>query len=442
MASPCPKTRTLSRFTSHFSLFFILLVLSHSIIHAQSSLSIGSRLPDNITVKNVLHHPTGEVNLSGYKGKLLILDFWATWCAPCIAMLPKSDSLQKVFAKEVQFLPVTYEPRAKVEKLFLKLKKLNNLSLPIVTDDQQLHTLFPHKELPHYVWIDGAGIVLAITNAQEVTAENIRNIINYKKSELPEKKDKFISYNREQPLLLADLGITKDQVHFESLVSGFIEGLPGRYDVVRNEQNKIVRITAINASLEMLYLLAWSNGTQYLGRNRVIYEVHDATPVITNETKKDALAKWMREYSRCYELIVPESLSATAFKKMQSDLASYFPQYKVSLEKVKRPCLALVRTSTNDKIKTHGAKAEFHFGHLEASMFNCSLDLLVAQLNAIYLQNLTTPVVNKTNYPGLVDLVLDTNLTNVEDLRAALQKFDLDLVVQDHEIEMLIIRDN
>ena len=35
-----------------------------------------------------------DVNLDDYKGKLIIVNFWATWCAPCRAEMPSLDSLQ------------------------------------------------------------------------------------------------------------------------------------------------------------------------------------------------------------------------------------------------------------------------------------------------------------------------------------------------------------
>jgi thiol-disulfide isomerase/thioredoxin len=448
----------------------IISVLFHTDAYPQSPLSIGSKLPDNIIVKNVItplsqhkgdstslllkkekvvpiHRDrmrSGEVelNLSSFRGKLLIIDFWATWCAPCIAMLPKTDSLQKVFQKEVQFIPVTYEPREKVEKLLSKSKKLSSITLPMATNEQTLHALFPHKELPHYVWINGEGTVIAITGAQEVTADNIRAMLASNRPTLNEKKDVMISYNREDPLVFANLGITKDQLHFESLLSGYIEGLPGRYDLIPATEGGVKRITAINLTLESLYRLAWSNGTQYIGRNRAVYEVNDPLPIITTERDKQKLKEWMREYARCYELIVPDEWSTKIFQHMQQDLEKYYPQYKVSMEKRGRPCLALVRTSSEDKIKTNGQPSHFSFSHLEATMTNCSLDLLTAQLNAIYLQNLTTPVVNNTGYTANVDLFLDANLTNVESLRTALKPYGLDLIPKDQEIEVLVIRDS
>jgi thiol-disulfide isomerase/thioredoxin len=443
MAKPCPKIipRSSGGSGGEVSLFLTLLLLSSTIALAQIPLSIGDKLPE-VTVRNVLHHPKEELNLSLFKGKLLILDFWATWCSPCIAQLPQSDSLQKVFQKEVQFLALSYEPREKVEKLLSKSKKLSNINLPIAVNEEELHKLFPHKVLPHHVWISPEGVVVAITDSRDVTATNIRAMLSKEKPKLLEKKDLLTPFDRNQPLLLGSLGITKDHVRFESVLSSHIEGMGGRYDLVNDTISGTYRITAINLFLEDLYRLAWSNGTQFLGSNRVVYEVKDASPIVTKERDKEKINTWMRQYSRCYELIMPYQLESKAFVKMQQDLSEYFPQYKASLQKRPHPCLALVHTSTEDKIKTGGQPDSFSFSPFEARMTNCSLNLLVAQLNAIYLQGLPTPVVNATNYTGKVDLILDTNLTRVESLRKALQPYGLDLINKDIEIDVLVIRDS
>lgn len=124
---------------------------------------------------------------------------------------------------------------------------------------------------------------------------------------------------------------------------------------------------------------------------------------------------------------------------MLRDLEFLFPQYQVSLEKRTLPCLSLIRTSDIDKIKSKGLQSDFSFSHYEAKMTNCSLDLLVAQLNVIYLQTLPTPVVNSTEYTSWVDLHLEANLTSVESIREALKNYDLDLVLRAEEIDVLVI---
>ena len=47
---------------------------------------------DNITFIN---EENKQINLKDYQGKLIILNFWATWCAPCKEEMPSLDSLKK-----------------------------------------------------------------------------------------------------------------------------------------------------------------------------------------------------------------------------------------------------------------------------------------------------------------------------------------------------------
>ncbi len=66
-------------------------------------LTTGTAAPD-FTIKTV----TGKyVKLSDYAGKVVVLDFWATWCPPCQASLPHTDAIAKKYMKQgVVFLPV------------------------------------------------------------------------------------------------------------------------------------------------------------------------------------------------------------------------------------------------------------------------------------------------------------------------------------------------
>jgi thiol-disulfide isomerase/thioredoxin len=53
------------------------------------------------------------------KGRAVVLDFWATWCAPCVEAIPKMNQLHREFGKDATFVSVTYEPEPHVRQ-FLK----------------------------------------------------------------------------------------------------------------------------------------------------------------------------------------------------------------------------------------------------------------------------------------------------------------------------------
>src|ERR1700709_2704477 len=48
------------------------------------------------------------------KNKLVILDFWATWCGPCVEELPFLDSVQQLFNGKLEVVPIAYETKDKV----------------------------------------------------------------------------------------------------------------------------------------------------------------------------------------------------------------------------------------------------------------------------------------------------------------------------------------
>jgi len=70
-----------------------------------------------------------EINLSDYKGKLVIINFWATWCAPCRKEMPSLDNLyQNSNFKNLEVFAVNMEQpnTLKTKKFFndVKIKKL------------------------------------------------------------------------------------------------------------------------------------------------------------------------------------------------------------------------------------------------------------------------------------------------------------------------------
>ncbi|QGK74421.1 TlpA disulfide reductase family protein [Flavobacterium sp. SLB02] len=79
----------------------------------------GSATASNFSLKNL---EGKQVNLSDYKGKIVILDFWATWCGPCKASFPKMQELvSKYKGRDVEFLFVNTFEKGKEEDTFKKV---------------------------------------------------------------------------------------------------------------------------------------------------------------------------------------------------------------------------------------------------------------------------------------------------------------------------------
>ena len=74
-----------------------------------------------------------KVNLNDFKGKLIILNFWATWCAPCKDEMPSLDNLQsntKLNNLKIFPINVGQEDRSQSERFFKELN-INNLDIYI-----------------------------------------------------------------------------------------------------------------------------------------------------------------------------------------------------------------------------------------------------------------------------------------------------------------------
>jgi len=74
-----------------------------------------------------------DVNLDNFKGKLLILNFWATWCAPCREEMPSLDSLQantKLDNLKIFPINIGQEDRSK-SKIFFEELNIKNLDIYI-----------------------------------------------------------------------------------------------------------------------------------------------------------------------------------------------------------------------------------------------------------------------------------------------------------------------
>lgn len=65
------------------------------------NLKIGDRVPE-IIISKIIGDSKPDAKISDFKDKLLILDFWDTFCGSCIEALPKLDSLQQKFGNKIK----------------------------------------------------------------------------------------------------------------------------------------------------------------------------------------------------------------------------------------------------------------------------------------------------------------------------------------------------
>ena len=102
-----------------------------------------------------------EVTLADFKGRVLVVNFWATWCAPCVKELPSLDRLQLELGGEGLLVLAISQDRGGVEVAapFLKDLDINRLGL-FLDPKMKLGRAFGVRALPWTVVIDREGNVV------------------------------------------------------------------------------------------------------------------------------------------------------------------------------------------------------------------------------------------------------------------------------------------
>lgn len=117
----------------------------------------------------------GTTNLAAYRGKVAVLNFWASWCAPCRIESPQFDLVyRRMKAKGVDFVGIDTKDAKGDAQAFVKDF---DISYPIVYDEQgeiavRLGNL-PARGLPFTVLIDKRGDVAAVY-VQRLTAKDLQ----------------------------------------------------------------------------------------------------------------------------------------------------------------------------------------------------------------------------------------------------------------------------
>lgn len=114
-------------------------------------------------------------NLNESKGKVVLVNIWATWCPPCIAEMPSIDALNKDYKNKIDVILISNESQDIVADFF-KIKKYNlNAYTPLTNAPE----LFNVKSIPRTFLIDKKGnIIIDKTGAANWNSDKVRTTID------------------------------------------------------------------------------------------------------------------------------------------------------------------------------------------------------------------------------------------------------------------------
>lgn len=441
-----------------YLLIFVPAIYLNAQTKSFNALTIGDTIP-NLTF-SMLNYPKAKASILDFKGKLLILDFWSTWCSNCIAEFPMLQQLQQHFKDSIQILTVGFDSHeAGSIKGFISKRKgtPRELSLPtavINQNDNRLDKLFPHNSVPFEIWINEAGKFVAATDQFAVNEENIRNIISNTKAYLPNYL-KDTGFNWQVPLLVNGNGGDENNFLYRSVLTRYNPSIS--IPVITIQNNEYTRLAMGNATI-VSFLKAAMAGVLGLTDSGYNYSMDYMNKITVLETNReditklknedavfdeptDSLERFKYQHFYNYDLVLPQQFSLhDAYGIMLKEIQALF-KIQADVEKREIQCLALIKLNSDSTINLEKplSKQDFNDGDdLHFRKENISVKQLCDYLN-LFMRRLPL-ITDKTNidYNINTDMQFDKTET-LNSLNNKLKKFGLSLIFSKEHVDMLVI---
>ena len=391
------------------TLFLSLFVTLSSLLTFSQDSLIGKEVPD-YTFSDVLNSDQKDIQLSDLKGTPIVLDFWATWCTPCISGMKKLEEYQEKYGNEIKIIAVSLDNRLRLQNYVESVKP----KITIVADT--IHqTIFPYKVIPHTILIDHEGIVRAVLNGKTVEEEMLLKLMNDQPIEVVKKEEEQQSKTNKTPKII-DAVSTSDYTY---TLSQGEKGKGSRFLV--KDRNRIPYAMEITNSIPWwLYVRA--------------YDLSSPLRLYVDGFDEDELA--FERYSLSIE-VAPNS-EKDIYTIGQEVLSQHLP-FKAEYTILKTDSLFALEVLDSAKLPPVSTLEKRSY-QMYGPVFMGDRIRLKTLLG--YLEEQTmTPILDKTGLTDFYDIHLDWQFEAPETIHRELAKYGLKLekIYQEVEVEYLRI---
>lgn len=406
----------------------LLVCLGYTGLIAQSKktdlsaqLSVGERVTATGEMP-VLNWMKSEIDLEEYQDRVVVLEFFDTYCATCIEGMPLLQQVQQQMGDKLLVLMVTWQVKEVVEKFYKnnRFLKEKQVKLPTIVGDTLLRKYFPHQGVPHTVFLY-RGKVQGVTYPDYVKTRFIEELYNTGKLSVPQKND-----FRGETALLEDeendlIGSVKLMGYQESL-----EQKPG-LTIERDSLSDVYRTYFYNVGILNAYraLFAYiKKPTFMLTEQRVVWKVKDPSKYHYLEGS-GGQQLWLTEHGISYERKSKSvgELSDQA-RLVLNDLNNLLG-LNVYWDNAEMDCLVVREIEKSEKPRPFiedGQKLE-----------NLGILVFLMDYSGKY-----PPVVDETKFTGELEL---GSYATIEELNEQLAYYGVEVVSGRRSIEVLVVEE-
>ncbi|MDR6943699.1 TlpA family protein disulfide reductase [Mucilaginibacter pocheonensis] len=417
------------------TILIVMAVLCHFFTAKAQSTSIiklykvGDTLPD-LTINKVVNFKSKTIHLADFKDRLVILDFWDSYCGPCIEHMPKIYALQRHFGAKIFMLPVDPykgDTPERIQAFFNKRKA--SFDLPSVTVDTILNKMFRPKSLGVYIWIQN-GIVKAITEAEDVTEKNISLMLDSGLTAVAHIDT--ARFHAERPFPINGFNGSKPPVYiYRSIFTPYIKGVHGS-GMMLDSSDKVYRIYHYAETPQNLLLSAFPEFSRFVSGFLKIKVAN--LNEFKSSRKPAADSNWYN-----YEAIFPPTTKQRAFKYFQQDLAKYLP-FKIDSVRLNDSVWVLKRSLKHRPI-TSGPKEKdtnlFDVSNSPLFFSNMPVKRILYDFQNYYKE----PFIDETDFNQNVWLKLPVDRRNFTEIAKSLEDQGFTLIKEPRELEYAVISD-
>lgn len=418
----------------------LLLLLYNSVI-AQQVINVGGSGQGNVNIQNkgilngqpvpdiqlgrLMNSDKQAVSLNEMKGKIVILEFWATWCGPCIPAMAHLDELKKKFPGQIEVIAISDETEERIQR-FIKNKPSSIWFVSDPKHSMQQH--FPFHTVPHSVVIDQNGKLVANTSPNEITENVIKTILNGQKIGVKEKKDVTGSFD-----------MTKDyfprQSGFNDYSFEVQPPIPGGFPITRRTTSTSEwygrRITMLNNPISIIFRNAFNKTS--------------ATTVYEGVTESEFDHRTTKDLY-CIDVIVPKGKGSELYTYMQQQLLTLNLKYKCRVEKRKMEAVVITSTDPSklEPFRNAGSNNTNTSNGQPTINRVTSYERKNMPLGDLFLhfENygiIKQPVVNETGITGNFNLIFQFDAEDPESFKNELAKLGLKGEKEERQVEVLVI---